>query len=116
MYAVNFSQCAGDPQLQMMWSWLVKVRHCSFSQRLQRVYRQLCARQHSTPIMIPVTIAAIKVMRHLGLLYLQVVLAVWLCLDNAWYTICNPYAYCPQKLYLAWIVCLHNQANFMQPN
>lgn len=70
--------------------------------------RYLRVRQNCSTIMVPVTIATIKVMRHLCLLDVKIVLAECLAFDNARYSVCDLHTCCPQKLYLARIICLQH--------
>ena len=74
--------------------------------------RYLCIRQQCSTIMVPVTIATIKVMRHLCLLDIKIVLAECLAFNNARYSVCDLHTCCSQKLYFAWIIRLqHAQVN-----
>ena len=62
--------------------------------------------------MIPVAIAAIKVMRHALLLHSQVVFTECLRLYNTRHSVCDLYAQSSQLLYLPRIVRLQNILKF----
>ena len=58
--------------------------------------------------MIPVTIAAIKIVRHTLLFDCQIVFAEWLCFYNARHPVCDLYAQSAQLLNLPGIIGLQS--------
>ena len=72
------------------------------------ISRKFRSRQHITAIMVPIAIAAVKIMCHFSLFDVQVVLTILLTLHYAWHSVSHTDTNCPQRLNFAGIVCLQS--------